>query len=228
MQNQKKLLLLHGLAIAASRKQLSDLKEKFSAEDILTFTKGFKEDDLRHGVMNVSMFTTERLVILENPGDEFTMEKFQLPEDTTLVIWVDHELSATKKLLKFVTQNQGQVMHFPEGKEVSIFPLLDLLATKNPKAFLELEKVKQAGFDVFYILTMVLYLLRNLVASPKNAPPFVQEKLLKQRKNFSKKQIKEFYKTVLEIDYKLKTGNIEKPQAEFLLTKMFVAKQEVL
>lgn len=188
----------------------------------MIFERGFKEEELKSALMTVSMFAVSRLIILENPSEDFFLENINLTEDVTFVIWIDHELTSTKKILKFVSKVGGQIVNFPERKETSIFPFLDLLATRNPKAFVELKKIKQEGADTFYILTMILYLLRNLVATPKKAPSFVQEKLAKQRKNFSKKQVRELYKNVLEIDYKLKTGQLDKNQADFLLINMFM------
>ena len=115
-----------------------------------------------------------------------------------------------------------EVMFFPEGKEVSIFPFLDLLAAKDKKAFLELQKLKDGGFDIYYFLTMTFYLLRNLVATPKRAPDFVRTKLQRQRKNFTEAKITQLYKDLLEIDFKIKSGLMEIPQAEFLLINRFL------
>ena len=98
------------------------------------------------------------------------------------------------------------------------------MAADNTKAFLEIKKLKMAGFDIYYIMTMVFYLLRNLVASPKNAPDFVKQKLMRQRKNFNLERLIFLYKEVLQIDFKLKSGLIEVEQAEFSLVNLFCHK----
>ena len=123
--------------------------------------------------------------------------------------------------MEWVKKN-GQILFFPEGKEVSVFPLLDHLANGDKKAFLEIKKLKNGGFDIFYIITMVFYLLRNLVSTPKTAPQFVKDKLVRQRKNFSLERLTNLYKEILEIDFKIKSGLLEKDQAEFLLVNKFI------
>ncbi|MBI2338144.1 hypothetical protein HYU95_03075 [Candidatus Daviesbacteria bacterium] len=69
---------------------------------------------------------------------------------------------------------------------------------------------------------MSFYLLRNLAVTSKKAPQFVKDKLQRQRKNFSLEKVISLYKEVLEIDFKIKSGLLEKPQAEFLLVNKFL------
>ena len=124
--------------------------------------------------------------------------------------------------MRFQKKNRnGQILFFPESKEVSVFPFLDYLVSRDKKAFLEIEKLKMAGFDIHYFITMVFYLLRNLVATPKNAKSFIKEKLIRQRKNFTQGKITNLYNDILEIDFKIKSGLLEKSQAEFSLVNKF-------
>ncbi len=90
------------------------------------------------------------------------------------------------------------------------------------RAFLEMDKLKKGGFDIFYLLTMSYYLLRNLVTTPKNVPQFVKDKLQRQRKNFDLGQITNNYKSLIEIEFKIKSGLLEQPQAEFYLINRFI------
>ena len=125
--------------------------------------------------------------------------------------------------MEWVKKEKGEVLFFPEAREVSVFPLLDYLANKDNKAFLEIKKLKNAGYDIFYFITMTFYLLRNLVATPKTAQQFVKDKLIRQRKNFSLERLTNLYKEILEIDFKIKSGLLEKDQAEFLLVNKFTS-----
>ena len=61
-----------------------------------------------------------------------------------------------------------------------------------------------------------------MVATPKRAPDFVRTKLQRQRKNFTEAKITQLYKDLLEIDFKIKSGLMEIPQAEFLLINRFL------
>ena len=69
---------------------------------------------------------------------------------------------------------------------------------------------------------MVFYLLRNLVVTPKMAKDFVRRKNEKMRKNFSRGELINLYKSVLEIDFKIKSGLLDIPQAEFSLVSQFM------
>lgn len=216
-----KLLLLHGGAKTASRKKLIELKQKFDQNNVVVFEQGADLQTILDSLSTPSLFSDERLIILENPPEDFPILTLD-SSNSTLVFWFDHEVNSKKSILDWMKKIKEEVLFFPENKEVSVFPFLDYLAAKDKKAILELNKLKMAGFDIQYFITMVFYLLRNLVATPKNAPQFVKDKLIRQRKNFDKDKIISLYKEILEIDFKIKSGNLEKSQAEFLLVNKFI------
>ena len=216
-----KLLLLHGLAIKASRNKLVEIKQKFDPNNVILFESGSEFKDIQNNLMATSMFAEERLVILENPPEDFVFELSLVTSHLSLVLWFDHHLKESSRILKSVKENKGEVLNFAEGREVSVFPFLDLLAARDKKAYLEMGKLKEAGFDIYYFITMIYYLLRTLAVTPKNAQPFLKEKLTRQRKNFTSDQITQLYKDILEIDIKIKSGLLEKGQAEFLIVSYF-------
>ncbi len=207
-----KPLLLHGPAINASRKKLTEIRQKFNSNNIVIFEKGSSVSDILAYLQTVSMFTEERLIIVENPG-----ENFVFGPDINLVLWFDKEID-TKKW------PDAQVLFFLEEKEASIFPLLDQLGNRDIKAYLELEKRNQTSpNDTQYILTMVYYLLRSLVVTPKAAHDFVKQKNARMRKNFSEQELINLYKFILDLDFKIKFGLIETSHAEFLLVNEFIS-----
>lgn len=212
-----KPLLLHGPAINNSRSKLSALKQKFDTNNVVVFESNTPISEVLGSLMTSSLFPEEKLFILENPDEIFI--KYS-PNSNTLVFWFDHEVSEKKPIMAWAKKN-GEVYFFPEGKEVSIFPFLDCLSNHDMRAFLEIKKLKSSNFDIFYFITMTFYLLRNLVATPKTAPQFVRQKLERQRKNFDLQKITKLYREVLKIDFKLKSGLLEKDQAEFLLVNKF-------
>lgn len=206
-------LLLHGFAINASRKKLQELKKKFNQDNIVVFEEGTDLQIIKGSLVTFPLFSDQQLIIVENPLEE--LANYTLHHTPyTLILWFDHEVDVKK-------WPGVEVLFFPESKEISVFPFLDLLAANDKKAFLEMEKLKNAGFDIHYCLTMVFYLLRNLIATPKNAPDFVKRKLIRQRAEFDREKITRLYKDILEIDFKIKSGLLEKPQAEFLLVNKF-------
>ncbi len=215
-----KPLLLHGSAIKASRIKLLELRNKFHSDNIMVFEKGENWGTILTNMQSISLFDGERLIVVENPMEDLT--NYQLPTTNyQLILWFDHEIGSKKPVMEWFKKN-GQVLFFPEAKEVSVFPFLDCLAYKDKKAFLELQKLKNAGFDIQYFLTMVFYLLRNLAVTPKSAPQFVKDKLSRQRKSFNLEKITSLYKEILEIDFKIKSGLLEKSQAEFSLVNKFM------
>lgn len=213
-----KLLLLHGLASKVSRQKLTDIKGKYKTDNILVFESGADPQTLLGNLMTGSLLESEQLFILENPPEDFV--NYSLNDDQNmLILWFDHQISEKKPILEWVKKSKGEILFFPESKEVSIFPFLDYLATGDKKAYLEFNK---SNFDIHYAITMVFYLLRNLMVTPKNAPTFVKQKLERQRKIFDQKRIEGLYKKVLEVDFKIKSGLLEIEQAKFLLVNYFL------
>lgn len=221
--NRNKLVLLHGPARVASRKKLLDLKQKFDPNNVVVFEEGSSMKDIADNLVATSLFADERLVVLENPSEDFTFVLTKSDDlSLTLIFWFDHEVGEKKPIMEYAKKMKGEIIYFPEGREISVFPFLDLLAAGNIKAFSEMKKLKDEGYDIFYFTTMIIYLLRNLINTPKNAPLFVLDKLQRQRARFNQKIIASLYKDILELDFKLKSGLIESQQAEFFLVNKFI------
>lgn len=208
-------LLLHGPAKAASRRNLGGLKRKFDQNNILVFEEGTDLKSIKEALFAQSLFAENQLIILENPPEDLKFDAGSIDEATALILWFDHEIDP-KKWPGF------EAAFFPEAKEISVFPFLDLLAAKDPKVYLEMDKLKKANFDMYYLLTMVFYLLRSLAVISKKAPDFVRKKLERQRTKFPLEEVKLLYKQMLEIDFKIKSGLMEKEQAEFLMVQQFL------
>lgn len=208
-----KLVILHGLAINTSRKKLSEIKNKFTSDNVITLDSTANTEEILTNLLSESLFGGERLVVVENPPEELINHTL-FPNPYTLVLWFDHEID---------TKNwkDAEILFFPEAKEVSVFPFLDFLGNRDKKAFLELDKLKQE-YDSQYLITMILYLLRNLSCTPKGAKEFVKAKFAKMRKNFSEEKLINMYKFVLNTDFKIKSGLIETTQAEFSLVHLFL------
>lgn len=217
-----KVVALHGPAINVSREKLIALKSKFNSQNIQVFDSGSNLKDVMGNLMTLPLIPEPRLIILENIGEDLPLDKLSDSDDLTLIFWFEKELGEKSNILKFVKNNKGEILNFPEGKELSVFPFLDNLGNKDKKAWLELEKLKKGGADTQYLITMILYLLRSLVAPNKNAPSFVKEKIARQQRNFPENSVKDLYRFVLETDFKIKSGLIEKDQAEFLIINKFI------
>lgn len=212
-----KVVLLHGPAINSSRKKLQELRRKFAPDNVMVFEKGADTGEILTNLKSQSLFDGERLIIVENPQENLFLDSspFTLSSSFTLVLWFDHEIETS-------VYAGAEVLFFPELMEVSVFPFLDNLAYRDKKAFLELDKLNKSGFDSQYLITMVLYLLRSLTVTPTNAPQFVKNKLVKQQANFPPERLTAFYKFVLALDFKIKSGDLDENQVQFLLVQRFV------
>ncbi|MBI2019801.1 hypothetical protein HYS94_00055 [Candidatus Daviesbacteria bacterium] len=217
-----KLLLLHGAAIASSREKLQEVKSNFDENSVVVFEKEADIETIKSVLITPSLLGGEQLIVLENPPEDFNLDSSLITHHSSLLMWFDREVANSKPIMAWVKKLKGQVIYFPEGKEISVFPLLDSLAEGSSRAFLELDKLKKGGFEIQYFITMVFYLLRSLLATPKNAPQFIKDKLARQREKFSLAKIKSLYKDMLDLDFKIKSGLIDTDQAEFLLISKFV------
>jgi len=205
-----KLLLLHGPAINSSRTKLSEIRNKFAENNVIVFEEGTETGKILINLQSQSLFGDERLVVVENPPDDFNYTLYPIP--CTLILWFDHEVD-TKNF-------KGEIFFFPEAKEISVFPFLDFLGTRDIRAYLELDKLKQS-YDSQYLITMILYLLRNLMVTPKSAKDFVKKKNERMRKNFSADELVNLYTFVLNTDFKIKSGFLDEAQAQFSLVNLF-------
>ncbi|MDD4352124.1 MAG: DNA polymerase III subunit delta [Candidatus Gracilibacteria bacterium] len=107
----------------------------------------------------------------------------------------------------------------------NIFNMIDYLGQKKVKlALKELETLKDSGEHEIYLLSMFVYQFRNLIqakeilnqggnkndlAKRARLHPFVATKSVAQAENFSFKELKQIYEKLLQLDWKLKTGQIE-------------------
>lgn len=213
-----KLALLHGLGVISSRQKLGSIKSKFS-DGVVVFEKSADPQTVLSILNTPSLFGGEQLIVLENPSEDFSYDITTF-QNLQLILWFDHEVSIKKPVLDWVKKSKGEILLFPEAKEISIFPFLDLLGNRDKRAFLELDRLKKTGIDNQYILTMIYWLLRNLSCTPKTAKDFVKVKNEKMRANF--KDLKSIYESMFEIDTKIKTGLLENQQALFLMVNTFV------
>lgn len=128
--------------------------------------------------------------------------------------------------------NTGRAVTEEDVKELvtaslqsNIFSMIDYIGQKKPKlALQELAILKQSGEVEVYILSMIVYQFRNLLQAKSieqqggtqkdlerkaKLHPFVAVKSMKQAENFTFAELKEIYQKLLELDYQLKTGQIE-------------------
>jgi len=112
--------------------------------------------------------------------------------------------------------------------DLNIFELIDAMGYKNKVKALKLfNQHLERGADEFYILSMIVYQLRNLLLV-KSTPiaklklhPFVIKKSLQQVRNFTWDELKKIYYQLMTIDLRAKTGKTDINSAlELFLTSL--------
>lgn len=215
------LIILHGGGLVSKNNKLSQIKKEFDPMDVTQVSgKGLTWGQVKTELLSASLFSPKRLVILDDfPG--IKLEELTPGESLTLVLNFNKALISTSVILKEAKKLNAQVIEFSEEQETSIFPFLDLLCEKNPRAQVELGKYLDEWGNQ-YVLTMMSYALRRFVQSPKKLPPFVMKKMENQRKNLPPERIKKLYREIIETDFKIKQGQIEPDMGLFLLTEKFL------
>src|SRR3989344_3864869 len=99
--------IYHGDQTTASRQELSELKAKFSAQEVITLDgKTVSLTELTQATESTSLFNDKRLVIVENflsrrltkkSSEAKVIEKWltSIPPETELVFWEDKEIGKT-------------------------------------------------------------------------------------------------------------------------------------
>jgi len=96
---------------------------------------------------------------------------------------------------------------------LNIFNMVDSLAQKNKTKTLKLfNQHLEKGEDEFYLLSMFIYQIRNLIkvksGGGSDMHPFVIRKTEQQARNFDWDDLKKIYRQLLTIDFDIKMGKI--------------------
>lgn len=215
------LVLYHGPGVSGMSSELNKIKKEFDPSSITElYSKTDSLESLKLEALSQSLFSEQRLLILSDFLD-LDVEKLPDLDNLTIILKFSKTLRENSLLIKQTLKRGGKVAFFPEGKETSIFPFLDLLAERNPKAYTHLDKLfKEFGSQ--YILVMIIFMLRRFVVSPKQMPDFALRRFNIQKNNMSLQRVKDLYRRVLETDFKIKSGLVDEKLGLTLLAEMLL------
>ncbi len=210
---------------------------KIKANKLLNF---LKKNEQKQEFKKITLFETEKFIQdkLEglNEVESGAMKKLALLYGKNL--WVlDREL---EKLINF---KSGEKITEDDLKEMSdgevgvkIFDLVDAIGNQNKKRAYELlDSLFKKGEDGFYILSMMIFQIRNLslvldcqnkgifnqqeIAQKTGLHPFVVQKALAQLSRFNVDRLKKIYKRALFLDINSKSGriNINEALEDFII-----------
>lgn len=207
-----KLYILHGPGQVAMNNKISEIKKGFDPLAIVEVSSLAQID-------TGTLFTDKRLIILED-GAGIDTTKLPGDENLTLILKFTKLLPSNSTLLKNLPKG-ANIISFEEAKETSIFPFLDMLCEKNPKALGELQKyLDEWGSQ--YVLTMMAYALRRFIYPGKNAKPYTLQKISQQKRNFPQDRIEKLYLSIIETDFKIKQGLLDQKLGMFMLAERFL------
>lgn len=216
------IAIFHGNGLSAISQATSKIKQGFDPLSIIQMSgRSSTWNQARLALASGDLFAGKRLVILEDFEPDFDLAKLTLDDQVTLVLRFAKTIPATSLTFKSVQSLKVQISRFEEKDEVSVFPFLDDLADQKHTALVKLEELLEE-YGGQYILTMIFYLLRRMVYSPKKLPPFIAQKIARQKMNFPKEKISELYRQALGADFKIKSGLIEDRLGLLLVAQNFL------
>lgn len=216
------LILIYGNGLVGISRKVSEIRSKFDPLNTQEFVgKNLSFPQTITELSSGGLFGGQRLVILEDFDEQIDLNRLPNDSSLTVVLVIKKSLTSASNLIKQASRVQAQTFNFTEAGETNIFPYLDLLAEKNPKALDHFDELL-SEWGGQYLLTMIFYLLRRMVQNPKKSPTFVQQRITRQKQNFPLKKITELYRAGLETDFKIKSGVMEEKIAMTLLVNQFL------
>lgn len=218
------IYIYHGNGLSAISTAVSRIKQSFDALSISEFNG--KTQSLEEALMSIAtpnLFADKRLILLDNYPEKIEIGKLVDDPSITVIFRFNKQIPANSVFLREALKKKFLIREFSEADETSIFPFLDLLGEKNGRALGMFEKL-YAEYGSQYLLTMLYYFYRRMVAKPKKMPSFALQKLERQKRNFSQEQITKLWEETLETDFKIKSGLLDPKLGLTLLVESILQK----
>ncbi len=221
------IYIVHGDDYAKSRRLIVNQQKKVSIglrveRDALEFSPR----ELYETACTFDIFGNPPFIVLNIPhtkmenADDFIKVMKKIPQETMLIVLCNRELGRTNAFYKNASALKAKVALNSKPQISNIFTFVDSVFYKNKRAaYEELEKLAEEGADTFYILSMLLYGLRNIAHAKFSTVEFakksnfVREKALSQAEKYTHKDVRELFDFMYQMDKKLKTGLISQELA---------------
>ncbi len=199
--------LIHGDNTTLSFNYLTDLKKNFNGEAITLVAKEQTSITLNENFASQSLFETEKLIIIENPGSTKKLfDDLEVPTSTNVVLYEPKKLTFAE-VQSFQKKLPG--LGVQEFKlDPVVFKFVESLAPGNQKVMLPLwnEYIKSEEPEI--ALSMLARQVRLLLGGDdfQNLAPWQKDRVINQAKKFTKEQLIVFHSKLLEADYNSKSG----------------------
>lgn len=220
------LTLIHGDDTASSRKALQEEKAKYADSEIVALNaKQIGMPELTLATDSNSLFATPKLIILENllkgpPSKEKTTMTMHISSPTqihNIIVWEDRKIEGAA-LKKYFSKAKIYSFDFP----AQLFKFLDSIGPNKSKeillSFHDLLKKEEAELVFVMVLRQFRYMImaKDLKGSISELAPWQGQKFYQQSSFFSLENLIFYYRQLISIDYRIKTGQTPLALAKLL------------
>jgi DNA polymerase III delta subunit len=221
------IYIVHGDDYAKSRRLVLNQQKKLALGlRVEKETEDFSPRELYETACSFDIFGNPPFIVLNIPhtklaeADDYIKVMQKIPKESVLIILCERELGRTNAFYKNAAKLKAKVVLNNQPQTSNIFKFVDSVFFKNKNtAYEELEKLTEEGADTFYLLSMLLYGLRNVAHAKFSTVEFakksnfVREKSLAQAEHYTQQDIRDMFNLMYQTDKKLKTGLINQEVA---------------
>lgn len=221
------IYIVHGDDYSKSRKLIVNQQKKIASN--IKIEKNLAEitpKELYEAACSFDLFGNPSLLVVNIPSgkvsnfSDYLKVLKKVPQETTVILLSDGKLAKSNAFLKSAKELKAKVALNQKPPMSNIFRFLDHLFLQNRRGtYQELEKLAEEETEPFFILSMVLYGIRNLTHAKYLTDDFLKKsgyvkgKILQQAENFNKDDLTTMFELAYETDKNIKTGKVQKDVA---------------
>ncbi len=217
------IYIVHGDDYPKSRRLIINQQKKISSNiKIERDLSNLTPKELYEAACSFDLFGNPPLLVVTLPPGKVAEIKDYLkilkkiPKKTTVILLSEKKLGKTNRFIRSAPELKAKVIFNQKPSISNVFKFLDNLYIQNRKGtYKELESLIEENAEAFFILSMILYGLRNLVHAKfltgefLAKSDFVKSKILKQAENFTREEVIGLFDFIYNTDKKIKTGQIQ-------------------
>ena len=221
------IYIVHGDDYSKSRKLIINQQKKLTSNvKIEKDLADMSPKDLYEAACSFDLFGNPSLLVVNIPSgkvagfDDYLRVLKKIPKETTVILLSEDKLAKSNRFLKSAKELKAKVAFNQKPSMSNIFKFLDHLFFQNRRgAYQELENLMEEETEPFFILSMILYGIRNITHAKYLTEEFlkksdyIKSKMLKQAENYSKDDLKNMFEMAYQTDKNIKTGRVQKDVA---------------
>jgi DNA polymerase III delta subunit len=233
------IYIVHGEDLSYSRNIILNQQKKLGspARTEISLSKTTPEH-LKEISATFDIFGTPPFIVLDiSDAGRMNLDKYvdaisKIPAETVLIVLSAKELSKSNAFIKNSQKLGAKIIHAVKKPTSNVFKFIDYVFSGNRSpAYKELKRLTLDDEDPFYLISMLLYGLRNIAYVKFNSPefnkvsPFAKNKARNQAKHYTKEAVRNLFAQFYKADKNLKTGELSPEVAlPFIIEKVFYAR----